>query len=279
MNVRPRLTLKTKTPPLALEAFKAKIGLARPTPPADQVARPIDPAFAPPVDPLLRNAPLRSETTLSARQDARPHLAHDKAIGSAAATNPKDAPRCPRPGPLGSATGPGPARSSSPPIDNIGSPQDNAAGNNPNPSVPKRARKPPPPHSTLLWPSRAKMRAAVQIPGEAIDPSATFGAQTKLDARFWTRRCAAELAAAFPDQKEAAELFALQHGLSVQNAFYRRLRRSDVLEWLVDEFSKTMKAQELPVFEVASFTGGREGSDGGRRQLSGAPKTPLRRGE
>jgi hypothetical protein len=101
---------------------------------------------------------------------------------------------------------------------------------------PKKARKQPP-ASVLPWPIKTQLPFFL-IEGrtaERVHGSYAPGWALTTAARRWTRRVAWELGE-LPDQHEAAELFALQHGLSIENCFHRRLMRADVLAKLVELF-------------------------------------------
>jgi hypothetical protein len=105
----------------------------------------------------------------------------------------------------------------------------------------KKARSRRRPASTIAIPT-ADLFPAILIAGEPVpveltqayaDPKAAERA-----ARHWCRAIAWKIGTLVPEPQSCdAERFAMRHRLSIANAFHRRLRRADVIAWILELFA------------------------------------------
>jgi hypothetical protein len=207
---KPRLTLGLKRPPLALEAFKAKIGLK--TAPAAALG----PTMCEPVTII--------ETCVMDAADAgsmlASHMVHETKPASAA-------PASLEVRPVSTLKKPSPV-SGIPSAPSGGMPSSKGLA---------RRRRP----ASILAIAAADLFPAISIAGEPVPVEATKSypdaKAAERAARHWCRRIALEVAALAPEpQSQDAELFTMRYRLSITNAFHRRLRRADVISSILGLF-------------------------------------------
>jgi hypothetical protein len=135
-----------------------------------------------------------------------------------------------------------------------------AGPSNRNPSDARGVSRPSPKRimvcvSQLTWPAKCALEPPVEIPGTPVPAEQTrvykSAKSAEMAARLWTRKIAWQVAQGVPEaEREAAERFVLRHRASVLNAFHRRLRRGDVVQFLAQSF-QTREMSRLDVSHTA----------------------------